>query len=163
MTTGLIASTHGRFIGIQLVAPVCIQPNTCLLRPTRVHNPNGISIGSAVFAQLTQCRRGCPSMRFPLKIAHWRIRRSGPHLIHGSLAHPSPNPERHLDRFSRFCRAYYFASVTDRQTVADPGMGCLLSSVELSPQPDAVTHPIQRYETSVDTDLCRFILKIDNI
>ena len=105
MTTGLIASAHGRFIGIQLVAPVCIPPNTCLLRTTRVHNPNGISIGSAFFAQLTQCRRGCPSMCFPLKIAHWRIGRSGPYLIHGSLAHPNPKPERHLDRFSRFCRA----------------------------------------------------------
>ena len=27
--------------------------NTCFLEPTRVHNPNGISIGSAVFPQLT--------------------------------------------------------------------------------------------------------------
>ena len=27
--------------------------NTCFLRPRRVHNPNGISIGSAVFAQIT--------------------------------------------------------------------------------------------------------------
>jgi len=26
-----------------------------------------------------------------------------PHLIHGSLAHPSPQPKRHLDRLSRFC------------------------------------------------------------
>jgi len=27
-------------------------------------------------------------------------------------AHPSPQPTRHLDRFSRFCRAHY----SDRQT-----------------------------------------------
>ena len=27
--------------------------NTCFLGPTRVHNPNGISIGSAVFAEIT--------------------------------------------------------------------------------------------------------------
>jgi len=30
------------------------------------------------------------------------------HLIHGSLGppHPSPQPKKHLDRCSRFCRAY---------------------------------------------------------
>ena len=37
-----------------------------------------------------------------------------PHLIHGSRAHPSPQPKRQLDRCSRFCRAHY--SVTDRPT-----------------------------------------------
>jgi len=31
---------------------------------------------------------------------------SGPHLIHSSWAHPSPHPKLHLDRFSRFWRAY---------------------------------------------------------
>jgi len=36
-----------------------IRLNLCFLRPTRVHNPNGKSIGSAIFAQLTaKCRRG---------------------------------------------------------------------------------------------------------
>jgi len=29
-----------------------------------------------------------------------------PHQIILSCAHPSPNPKRHLDRFSRFCTAY---------------------------------------------------------
>ena len=42
-------------------APVCTAPNTCFLGPTRVHNPNGISISSAIFAQLTaECRRTFP-------------------------------------------------------------------------------------------------------
>ena len=59
-------------------------PNTWFLGPTRVLNQNGISIGSAVFAQLTPERpyltmghpppENCP---FP-----WG---SGPHLIHDSL------------------------------------------------------------------------------
>jgi len=31
---------------------------------------------------------------------------SGPHLIHASLAHPSPQSKRHLDRFSRFCKVH---------------------------------------------------------
>jgi len=36
----------------------------------RVHNPNGISIGSAVFAQLTaKCHRPCRGIPFPLKIS----------------------------------------------------------------------------------------------
>ena len=52
LITGRIAATHGRFSGIRLVAPVCTPPNT-ILGPTRVQIPNGISIGSAVFAQLT--------------------------------------------------------------------------------------------------------------
>jgi len=38
---------------------------------------------------------------------------SGPHLIHGSRAHPSPQPKRQLDRCSRFAA---LTSVTDRQT-----------------------------------------------
>jgi len=38
-----------------------------------------------------------------------------PHLVHGSLGHPSPQPKRKLDRFSRF-RPTGLTSVTDRQT-----------------------------------------------
>ena len=34
--------------------------NTCFLGLTRVHNPNGISIGSAIFAQLTAMSSGMP-------------------------------------------------------------------------------------------------------
>jgi len=37
--------------------PLCMgistPSNTRFLRPTRIHNPNGIAIGSAVFAELT--------------------------------------------------------------------------------------------------------------
>jgi len=44
--------------------------NTWFLKLTQAHNPNGISIGSAVFAQLTsECRRAYRGMTFPLKIA----------------------------------------------------------------------------------------------
>ena len=56
---------HGRFSGIRQVAPVCTPPNTCFLGPTGVHNPNGILISSAIFAQLmAECivrhARACP-------------------------------------------------------------------------------------------------------
>jgi len=72
---------------------------------TRVYNPDGKSIGSAVFAQLTAESpyalkwapipppKNCP---FPCGDLHL-------HLTHCSLAHPSPQPKRHLDRFSLFC------------------------------------------------------------
>jgi len=45
LTKGRIAAAHGWCSGIQQVAPH--------LGPTRVYNPNSISIGSAIFAQLT--------------------------------------------------------------------------------------------------------------
>jgi len=45
---------------------------------TRVHNSNGISIGSVIFAQLTaEYRRACLGMCFPLKL-HLRMARFGP-------------------------------------------------------------------------------------
>jgi len=45
--------------------------NTCFFGPTQVHNPNGISIGSAVFALLTAERPYTSQWAtpFPLKIA----------------------------------------------------------------------------------------------
>ena len=61
--------------------------NTWFLGAIRAHNPNGISIGSAVFAQMTSvcvCTLQCTSPQncpFPR-------RGSGPHLIHGSLGPP---------------------------------------------------------------------------
>jgi len=61
--------------------------HTCFLRPTRVHNPNAISTGSAIFEQLTtQCpynlQWAAPTPS-PLKIVP--SMGSGSHLIHGSL------------------------------------------------------------------------------
>ena len=53
LTTGRIAAAHGRFNGIRQVAQVCTPPNTCLIGPPGFQIPNAISIGSAVFAQLT--------------------------------------------------------------------------------------------------------------
>jgi len=42
--------------------------------------------------------------------------RDGPHLIIVPHIHPSPQPKRHLDRLSRFCRAHYCDRPTDRPT-----------------------------------------------
>ena len=80
--------------------------NTWFVGAMRAHNPNDTSIGSAVFAQMiADCPLYNGFARFPLKITPfpWRL---DAHVIHGSFAHPSPQPKRHLDRFSRFCKAH---------------------------------------------------------
>ena len=50
---GCIAAAHGRLDHVRQVAPMCTPSNTCFLGATGVHIPNGISIGSAIFSQLT--------------------------------------------------------------------------------------------------------------
>jgi len=53
--------------------------NMCFLGPTRVHNTNGISIGSGGFAQLTsECRRACRCMPSPASQFPFPTGRSGP-------------------------------------------------------------------------------------
>ena len=92
--------------------------NACFLRPIGVQNPNGISIGSAIFAQFTaECRRACPGMSCPLEIAPLR-RKSGPHLmgLHafiGPLVSITQTASRSVQPF---CRAHYCDRQTDRQT-----------------------------------------------
>jgi len=56
------------------VVPVCTPPNTCFLGPTRVHNPNGISIGlgSAVFAGLTTVTDRQTDIQTKLKVCNNR-------------------------------------------------------------------------------------------
>jgi len=87
---GRIAATHGQFNRVRHVAPCTPHPlsNTCFLVTTPVHNPNSISIGSAIFAHLTdpiQWAAPSPS-KLPL-----HIRGSGPpsntwFLCHRSLS-----------------------------------------------------------------------------
>jgi len=86
LTKRRIAAAHVRFNRIRQVAPMCTPSNMCFLVPTRVHTPNGISIGSAVFAHLTaEClytlQRAAPS---PSK-SPFRMGDLNPRLIHGFL------------------------------------------------------------------------------
>jgi len=71
-TQGRIAAAHGRFNRIRQCPPCEI----CFHQPTRVLNPNGISIGSAILYS-----------SFPLKIvpSHGDV---DFHLIHASLGSP---------------------------------------------------------------------------
>jgi len=91
------ASSHG---GSRLLS------NAWFLGSTRLSIPNGISIGSAVFAQLTadshytlQWAPFSPKMSFSMRYLH-------PHPIHDYMAHSRPKPKWHLDRFSCFCTAH---------------------------------------------------------
>jgi len=72
----------------------------------RVHKPNGISIGAAVFAQMIAVRSvslcftmGRPFAPSKLPLAMVNL---DPYLIRGSWAHPSPQPKRYLDQFGPF-------------------------------------------------------------
>ena len=127
--------------------------------PVQVYNPNGISIGSAIFAHLTvECFRACPDVSFPLKIApsHGAIRvamlYNGPpilpsilplpmgyldtHLIHGSL---SPQPKQHLNQFSHFCRVHgNYDRLTDHAT-GSVTIGCIYVHSTAMP-PNTTSH-----------------------
>jgi len=68
---------------------VCTQSNTCFFGPTQVQIPNGISISSAVFAQLmagshyTLQQAALPPSKLPLPMGDMN-----PHLIYDSLDPP---------------------------------------------------------------------------
>jgi len=115
LTVGRVVAAHGRFTGIRQVAPVCTPPNTCFLWLTRVQIPNGISIGSAVFVQLTV---------EPLYTLQWAalspqncpcLGGSGPDLIHASLGLPESSIETVFRSVHLFCRAQYCDRQTHRQ------------------------------------------------
>ena len=72
--------------------------NLCILRPTPVQNRNDKWIGLAVFAQLTAesaYTLQYPS-KLPLPMGIWTS-----HVTRDAFGHASPQPKRHLDRFSR--------------------------------------------------------------
>ena len=108
------------------LAPPRIRLNLCILRPTGVHNPNGKSIASAVLAQLTAESRPTYTLQWPPLSTRIAPSHGGiwtPWI--GSLAHPSPEPKRHLDRFSRF------AGLTDDEKVNAVSRRGLMTSYEI--------------------------------
>ena len=82
---------------------ICTPSNTWIPGLTRLSVPNGISIGSAVFAQMTaECPylyNGTPltPQNCPFPWGMWTP------MV--PWAHSSPQPKRHLDRFSNCWRA----------------------------------------------------------
>ena len=105
---GRNGAAHVQFNHIRQVAPMC----TCFSETTQVHTPNSISIGSAVFAQLTAQSRyslqwAAPSP-LPLKITP-SYGGSDSHMIHGSLG-PS---ESTTDQFPSLLQAMSVAMSND--------------------------------------------------
>jgi len=115
LTGGRIAVEHGRCSRIRKVAPMCTPRKTCFLGPIRVHNPNGISIGSAVYAKLT-AERSYTLQRAafsPLKITPSDTRDLQPDLIRGSLGQLECITQRLSRSVQPFLR---LTIVTDRET-----------------------------------------------
>jgi len=109
---------------------VCNSPNTCFLGLTRVLKPNSISIGSAIFAQLTEHRSYTSQWSaLPLKTAASNGDLD-PHLIHGSLG-PSPQPKWNLDRFTGFCTAQSRVSLYFTMGCSFPPQNCLFLKQEM--------------------------------
>jgi len=77
--------------------------NICYLGPTRVHNPNGISIGSAVFV----CRASVyfEDVPIPSKLppSHEDL---DPYLIHGSFGPRKSSIQTASRLVEPFCRAH---------------------------------------------------------
>jgi len=70
-----------------------------------VYIPNGIAIGSAIFAQLTaECHWAMP---YPLKKLHLCMGQSGLHLIHGSLGPPESKSQTASRLVKPFCTAHW--------------------------------------------------------
>jgi len=99
--------------------------------------PNGISIGSAVFAY-SQTPKTPVLCQKPLPFGNLHI-----HLMVVLWAHPSQFPKRHLDQFSHLCRLTH---VTNRHTDTDrqrysvcsnsPHLMPLLSSITFTTSPN---------------------------
>jgi len=90
LTKTYIAAIHGQFNRIRKGVTTC---NTCFLGPIRLH---GISICSAIFAQLTAERpytlRPTTGRSSAIKIAS-SCGTYGPHLIHDSLGPSEPTTQ----------------------------------------------------------------------
>ena len=97
-----------------------IRLNWCFLRPIRVHNPNGKSIGSAVSAQLPAeglytLQWATLSPKLPLLMGNLDL-----HLIHDSLGQSEPT----VQTASRSVQPFLQGSLmwqTDRPTDRRPG------------------------------------------
>jgi len=68
LTTDSNEAAHGRFSRIRQVAPMCSHVKHASFGLPE-HDPNNVSIGLVIFAQLTsECRRTCPGMFFLRKL-----------------------------------------------------------------------------------------------
>ena len=99
---------------------MCTPPNTCFLGPTRILNPNGISISSAIFAQFTaECSHTIqwaappPPQNCPLPWGIWTIR----YMVPLATRVLNPNGVKDSGCISIGCAVFAgLTTVTDRWT-----------------------------------------------
>jgi len=118
-----IAPSHGDHLDLPC--------NTWCFPPKRVHNQNGTSIGSAVFAQMTaECLYtlqwlGC----FPLKLSLPMLA-SGPHLILGSFGPHKSATQMATWSLQPFLQAWQTERATERPTDHATQCDVLLNSLQ---------------------------------
>ena len=83
---GHIAATYRQFTRIRQASPMCTPSNTCFLEPSRVHVPNSISIGSAIFAESPYTLQW--AAHFPPQNCSFTSGDIDRHLISGSVDPP---------------------------------------------------------------------------
>ena len=105
----------------------------CLLQRTQIHNPNGISIGSADFCTAHGRKSLYFTMGCPFPSVSPLYGGSGLHLMHAFWAYQSPEPKQHLDFFIRFCRAHDCDTQTDHATGCSNRPHRLISSTVMWP------------------------------
>ena len=110
-----------RFSHIRQLAPVCSPSNTCFLGSSRVHNPNGISLGSAVFAQFTTESPCTLQWAAPFPSQNCLLAEGDlySHLIRSSLGPPESTIQtvsRSVHPFLQDSRSWQTDRQTDRQT-----------------------------------------------
>jgi len=97
-----LVQKHNTIETVHTGATWWIRLNLCFLRPTRVHNPNSKSIGSAASAQLTAESLTLQWVTRSPKIAPYH-KGSGPHQIRDSLDQSEPTVQttsRSVELFS---------------------------------------------------------------
>ena len=112
-TSGQRISTKGRIAQNlsppRRVSPIWSRAFAVTRCPLRTSLQPRAAAGACYLHSLMHFSGGVQPPKFPLP---WGD--PGPHLIHGSLAHPSPQAKRQLDRFIRFCRVHCCVQQTDR-------------------------------------------------
>jgi len=90
---------------------VCTSPNTCFLGAhLRLKPKRHVDRFSSSYTAHGEVSSGMPGHAFSPKNYPFAWSDLDPHLT-VPLAHPSPNPKRHLERFNRLCTAHGTASI----------------------------------------------------
>ena len=100
---------------VSVVEQINLIPRATLGPPESISQTTSRSVGSFCTANGRESLYFTMGRPFSPQNCPLRTGGSAPHLILGSLGPPeSPQPKRHLDQFSRFCRVHDRDRPTDR-------------------------------------------------